>query len=50
MKHIVSLNPELELIYVNAANFLGISVDEILCSVLHEYVEKMCLKKKEALN
>lgn len=50
MKHIVSLNPELELIYANAAKILGISVDEILCSVLYEYVEKMYLKKKKALN
>ena len=50
MKHIASLSPELELIYVEAAKYLGISVDEILAIALHEYVEKICLKKKEALN
>ena len=37
MKHIVSLSPQLELIYVEAAKVLDTSIDEILCSVLEEY-------------
>jgi hypothetical protein len=50
MKHIVSLSPQLELIYVEAAKVLGISTDEILCSVLEEYVENLIPIKKQALN
>ena len=50
MKHIVNLSPQLELIYVEAAKVLGISVDEILCSVLEEYVANLIPNKKEALN
>ena len=50
MKHIVSLSPELELIYANAAKYLGIAVDEILGIALDEYVENLYLKKKQALN
>ena len=50
MKHIVSLSPQLELIYVEAAKVLGISVDEILCGVLEEYVENLIRQKKKALN
>ena len=50
MKHIVSLSPQLEMIYVEAAKVLEISVDEILCSVLEEYVENLIRQKKKALN
>ena len=50
MKHIVSLSPQLELIYVEAAKVLDIHVDEILCSVLEEYVENLIRQKKRALN
>lgn len=50
MKHIVSLSPELEKIYANSANFLGITIDEILAEVLKEYVENLCLEEEKALN
>ena len=50
MKHIVSLSPQLELIYVEASKLLGINVDEILCSILEEYVENLIKEKKKALN
>lgn len=50
MKHIVSLSPQLEIIYVEAAKILGIQVDEILYSVLEEYVENLINQKKKALN
>ena len=50
MKYIVSLSPELEKIYANSANFLGINVDEILEEVLKEYVENLCLKEIKTLN
>ena len=50
MKHIVTLSPQLEMIYVEAAKVLDISTDEILCSVLEEYVENLIPNKKEALN
>ena len=50
MKHIVSLSPELEKIYANASNFLGITVDEILEEVLKEYVENLCLEEEKALS
>lgn len=49
MKHIVSLSPELEKIYANASNFLGITVDEFLEEVLKEYVENLCLEEEKAL-
>lgn len=50
MKHTVILSPQLELIYVDAAKILGIDVDEVLCSVLEEYVEYLVKQKKRALN
>lgn len=50
MKHVVNLSPQLEEIYVEAAKVLGIQVDEILCSVLEEYVESLIRQKKKALN
>ncbi len=50
MKHIVSLESEYELIYANSAKYLGITVDEILEIALAEYVQNLCLKKKQALN
>lgn len=50
MKHIVNLSPQLELIYVDAAKVLDVTVDEILCSVLEEYVENLIKQKKKALN
>ena len=50
MKHIVNLSPQLEMIYVEAAKVLEISTDEILCSVLEEYVENLIKQKKKALN
>lgn len=50
MKHIVNLSPKLELIYVDAAKVLDVTVDEILCSVLEEYVENLIKQKKKALN
>ena len=50
MKHTVLLSPQLEMIYVEAAKVLEISVDEILCSVLEEYVENLIRQKKKALN
>jgi hypothetical protein len=50
MKHIVNLSPQLELIYVEAAKVLDVSADEILCSVLEEYVANLIPNKKEALN
>ena len=50
MNHIVSLSPQLEEIYAQSAFFLGISVDEVLNSVLVEYVENLIKQKKKALN
>lgn len=50
MKHIVSLSPQLEMIYVEAAKVLDIQVDEMLCCVLEEYVENLIKQKKKALN
>lgn len=50
MKHIVNLETEYELIYTNAANFLGVAVDELLEIALAEYIQNLCLKKKKALN
>ena len=50
MKHIVSLSPQLELIYVEAAKVLDISIDEILCNVLEEYLGNLIMQKKKALN
>ena len=50
MKHIVSLSPQLEAIYAEAAKVLDISIDEFLCSVLEEYVENLIWQKKKALN
>ena len=49
MKHIVSLSPQLELIYVEAAKVLNIQVDEILCSVLEDYVENLIMQKKKVM-
>ena len=50
MKHIVSLSPQLELIYVEAAKVLDIRVDEILEIALSEYVNNLIPKKEKALN
>lgn len=50
MKHVVSLSPQLELIYVEAAKVLGVNVDEVLCSVLEDYVNNLIKQKKKALN
>lgn len=50
MKHIVSLSPQLELIYVEAAKVLDISIDEVLRSVLEDYVGNLIMQKKKALN
>ena len=50
MKHVVNLSPQLEEIYQQSAKFLGISVDEVLNSVLEDYVAKLIPKKKKALN
>lgn len=50
MKHVVNLSPQLEEIYVEASKVLGISVDEVLNSVLEDYVAKLIPKKKKALN
>ena len=49
MKHIVSLESEYELIYANAAKFVGISIDEILEIALAEYIQTI-VKKEKALN
>ena len=49
MKHIVSLSPQLELIYVEAAKVLEIKVEEILELTLAEYVTNL-VKKEKALN
>ena len=37
MKHIVSLSPQLELIYVEAAKVLDISIDEFRKSIDYSY-------------
>lgn len=50
MKHVVSLSPQLEEIYVEAAKVLGVNVDEVLCSVLEDYVDNLIKQKKKALN
>lgn len=49
MKHIVSLESEYELIYANAAKYLGIAVDDFLEIALAEYIQTI-VKKEKALN
>lgn len=50
MKHVVNLSPQLEEIYVEAAKVLSVNVDEVLCSVLEDYVNNLIKQKKKALN
>lgn len=50
MKHIVSLEPEYELIYAEAAKYLGFTIDGVLEIALAEYVTNLIHKKEKALN
>ena len=50
MKHVVSLSPQLEEIYIESSKLLGIPVDNVLEIALDEYVANLIPNKKEALN
>lgn len=50
MKHIVSLSPQLELVYVEAGKIIGLPVEQLLEIALAEYVHNLIPKKEKALN